>query len=143
MNALLLVVTVVIAAILFAGLYLTFRAFRALDHPRIDVNPVIVRVSHHDAATTSQLKHFFEGKACAACGRSIQPTHAGDLRPGLLNLTTHAAMAWNDIPPRNLSATLEAHAPICSNCLLLETFRRQHPELIVDRHRTFGSDRLA
>jgi hypothetical protein len=143
MSALLLVVVVITAAALLGGVFLTFRAFRALDHPRISVNPAIVRGSHHDAATTAQLRHFFEGKACAACGRSIQPMHAGDLRPGLLNPATHEAMAWNDIPPANLSTTLASHAPICSNCLLLETFRRQHPELIVDRHRAFGSDRPA
>jgi hypothetical protein len=28
---------------------------------------------------------------------------------------------------------------ICSACLISETFRRQHPELVVDRHRTLAS----
>lgn len=142
MTALLLFVVVVVAAIVLAGVYLTFRAFRALDHPRPEPKPN-VRSNPHDAETTARLKYFFEGKACAACGRPIPPLHAGDLRPGLLNLTTREAMAWKDIPPVNLTTTLEGHAPICSNCLTLETFRRQHPELIVDRHRTFQPNRLA
>ena len=58
------------------------------------------------------------------------------LRPGLLNPNTHEAIAWDDIPAANLSATLESHVPICSNCVLIETFRQKHPELVVDRQRT-------
>jgi hypothetical protein len=57
------------------------------------------------------------------------------LRPGLLNTGTHEAMDWNDIPAANLSATLASHVPICSSCLISESFRREHPELVVERRR--------
>ena len=94
------------------------------------------RSNPHDAATTAQLKRFFEGKVCAACSRPIAPVHAGELRPGLLNTKTQEAIAWADIPTANLSFALESHDPLCSHCAVVETFRREHPELVVDRHRT-------
>jgi hypothetical protein len=137
MTALLLVIVLLAtAAVVCAGCFFTLRAFRAADHPPVEVNPRHAKGNPHDAATTAQLKHFFEGKQCAACSRPIPPVHVGDLRPGLLNATTHEEIAWGDIPAADLSATLESHVPICSSCLVIEAFRRQHAELVVDRHRS-------
>jgi hypothetical protein len=131
MSAVLLVIVLVATTtVVCAGIYFTLRGFRAVDRPPVEVRP------RHDAATTAQLKHFFEGKQCAACSRPIPPVHAGEMRPGLLNANPHEAIAWDDILAANLSTTLASHVPICSNCLISETFRRQHPELVVDRHRT-------
>jgi hypothetical protein len=127
---LLFVALLATAALVWAGVFFTFRGFRALDHPPVKVKP------RHGAAMTAQLKHFFEGKHCAACSRPIPPVHAFELRPGLRHATTHDAIPWDDIPAADLSATLESHVAICSNCVLVETLRRQHPELVVDRRRT-------
>lgn len=135
-EVLLVVVLLATAAVVGIGIFFTLRAFRAENRPPVQVKPTHAKSNPHDAATTAQLKHFFEGKQCAACIRPIPPMHAGDLRPGLLNANTHEAIAWDDIPAANLSTTLESHVAICSNCLMIETFRRQHPELVVDRHRT-------
>lgn len=133
-SVLLVLVLLATAGIVGAGIYLTFRAFRAVDRPPVDPKPKHAKINPHDAATTAQLKRYFEGKPCAACSRPIPPVHAP--RPGLLNTDTHVAIPWDDIPVANLSATLESHVPICSNCLIFETFRREYPELVVDRHRS-------
>jgi hypothetical protein len=132
----LVIVLLATAAVVCVGMFFTLRGFRAVDHPPVEVKPRHVKSNPHDAATTAQLRHFFEGRPCAACSRPIPPMHAGELRPGLLNATTREAIGWNDIPAANLSTTLQSHVPICSNCLILETLRRQNPELVVDRHRT-------
>ena len=131
----LVIVLLATAAVVSAGVFVTFRAFRAVDHPPVEVKPKHSKSNPHDAAMTAQLKHFFEGKLCRTCSRPIPPMHAGELRPGLLNASTHEAIAWQDIPAANLSATLESHVPICSNCVIVETFRRRNPELVVDRQR--------
>ncbi|OFW11832.1 MAG: hypothetical protein A3H96_27295 [Acidobacteria bacterium RIFCSPLOWO2_02_FULL_67_36] len=124
------------AAVVGAGMFFTFRGFRAANRPPVEVKPAHAKNNPHDAAMTAELKHFFEGKQCSACSRPIPPVHAFELRPGLLNADTREAIAWVEIPAANLSTTLESHVPICSNCLVIETFRRQHPDLVVDRHRT-------
>lgn len=140
MDAVLLVVVLVAtAAVVYAGMYITFRAFRAANRPPVEVKPRRSTSNPHDAAMTAQLKQFFEGKHCAACSRPIPPMHAGELRPGLVNANTHEAIFWDDIPAANLSTTLESHVPICSNCVIVETFRRRNPDLVVDRHRSVES----
>ena len=133
---LLIIVLLATAAVVGGGIYFTVREFRAADHPPAEVKPRRATSNPHDAATTAQLKHFFDSKQCASCSRPVPPVHAGELRPGLLNAHTHEAIAWDDIPAADLSTTLESHVPICSACLIIETFRRKHPELVVDRHRT-------
>jgi hypothetical protein len=130
------VLLVVVFVILGAGTFFTLRWFTKASRPSVEPNPRHAKSNPHDAATTAQLKRFFEGKVCAACSRPIAPVHAGELRPGLLNTQTQEAIAWADIPTANLSFTLESHDPLCSHCAVVETFRREHPELVVDRHRT-------
>jgi hypothetical protein len=135
-EVILVIVLLTTAAVVGVGIYFTLRAFRAGDRPPVAAKPRYVKSNPHDAATTAQLKHFFEGKPCASCSRPIPPVHAGELRPGLLNPDTHQGIGWDDIPAANLSTTLASHKPICSNCMVIETFRQQHPELVVDRHRS-------
>ena len=136
MDAVLLVIVLAATAtVVSAGMYFTFRGFRAVNRPPTDVKAAPVKRNPHDAAMTAQLKHYFEGKECATCSQPIPPVHAFEPRPGLLHARTHEAIAWDDIPSDNLSETLESHLPICSNCLITETFRRQHPELVVERQR--------
>ena len=138
-TVLLIVVPLATAVVVGAGVFVTFRFFTTATRPPVDVPPKHVKSNPHDAATTAQLKQFFGGRQCASCTRPIPPVRAGELRPGLLNSITHEAIAWDEIPAANLSTTLEGHVAICSACLISETFRRQHPELVVDRHRTLAS----
>ena len=138
-TVLLIVVPLVTAVVVGAGVFVTFRFFRTATRPPVDVPPRQVKSNPHDAVTTAQLRQFFGGKQCASCSRPIAPVHAGELRPGLLNTSTHEAIAWDEIPAADLSTTLGSHVAICSSCLISETFRRQHPELVVDRHRTIAS----
>ena len=138
-TVVLVIVLLATAAVVCAGIVFTLRGFRAGDRPPVERKPRQVRGNPHDPATTAELKHFFEGKSCGSCNRAIPPVHAGEIRPGLFDPNTHKTMAWNEIPAANLASTLRSHQPICSNCLTLETFRRQHPELVVDRHRTIES----
>lgn len=130
------VILLLAAAAIVGGTFFSLRWFREAGRPPVEAKPVRPKRNPHDAATAAQLKQFFGGKECAACSRPIPPVHAGELHPGLLNATTHDAIAWEDIPAADLSATLESHLTICSSCLTAETFRRQYPELVVKRHRS-------
>ncbi len=139
MSAALLVIVVLATVTIVGSTFFTLRWFTTASRPPVDVKPGQAKINPHDAATTAKLRHFFEGKVCAGCNRPIPPVHLGDQRPGLLNPRTQEEIAWDDIPATNLSAMLESHAPICSHCLIVESFRRQHPELVVDRHRVMES----
>ena len=136
MNVAFPVILLLAAAAIVGGTFFSLRYFREASRPPVDVKPDRPKRNPHDAATIAQLKQFFGGKQCAACGRTIPPVHAGELHPGLMNADTHEAVPWEDIPAANLPATLARHLTLCSSCVTAETFRRQYPDLVVDRHRT-------
>src|SRR5262245_55046750 len=131
-----LVVFVVSAAAIGAGIYITVRGFRA-SAARANGVPAAAAHPHpaitHDQTATDLLKHFFDGKTCAICKRAIPAVQRTGPKPGLLNPETHETHSWDHIPNENLSASLDTQLPLCSACVLAESFRQRHPDLVVDR----------
>ena len=140
-----LVVLVVSAAVIAAGIYVTVHGFKASAARAAGSNgdrapaPPAHAVVAHDQAATDLLKRFFDNKPCAICKRVIPPVQRTGPKPGLLNPETHETQAWDHIPNENLQATLDTHVPLCSACVLAESFRHNHPELVVDRDRSHGA----
>jgi hypothetical protein len=83
------------------------------------------------------LKQWYAGKSCAICHRAIPPLENIGPKPGLLNFASpgHETLSWEEIPAENLPAIFETHVPVCAHCQVTESFRRQFPDLVVDRHR--------
>lgn len=81
------------------------------------------------------LKRWYAGKNCAVCRRPIPPLEHLGPKPGLLNLASpgHETLTWEEIPAENLPAMFETHLPVCSHCQVAESFRRQFPDLVIDR----------
>jgi hypothetical protein len=139
-----LVVLVVSAAAISAGIYVTVRGFRAsaaraAGAPGGHAHDSGHGVIPHDQAATDQLKRFFDGKSCAICKRAIAPVQRTGPKPGLLDPGTHESQSWDHIPNENLSSALETRLPLCSACVLAESFRQRHPELVVDRDHAHGA----
>jgi hypothetical protein len=78
------------------------------------------------------------------CGREIPPLSHFGPEPGLLSVTAASVVtvAWKDVPPEQLAKMVDTHLPVCSSCHLMTWFRHEHPELVVDRHRTQDSEEL-
>jgi hypothetical protein len=140
---LLLVVFIVSAAVISAGMYLTFRAFQASEARAAGVDtsghepPATVHVTvAHDQAATELLKRFFDGKTCTVCQRPIPPVQRTGLKPGILDPATHVMRTWDHIPNDHLPSALETQLPLCPACVVAESFRQHHPELVVDRDRS-------
>ena len=140
-----LVVLVVSAAAIGAGIYVTVRGFKASAARAAGSNTDRAPAAHahavitHDPTATDLLKRFFDGKSCAICKRVIAPVQRTGPKPGLLNPETHETHAWDQIPNENLQAALDTHLPLCSACVLAESFRHDHPDLVVDRDRSHGA----
>jgi hypothetical protein len=75
---------------------------------------------------------WYEGKSCVFCHKAIGPLHHLDHVPALL-APDQKTTEWKRIRPEQLPAVFETHHPVCWNCHVTETFRRLHPELIVER----------
>jgi hypothetical protein len=76
---------------------------------------------------------WYAGKACAYCGKPIEGIDwLGGQRPALLD-PDRKTVQWDQISPERLPEVLSKYAPVCWNCHITETFRRDHPELVVER----------
>lgn len=81
------------------------------------------------------VKRWYEGKPCGICRRDMpELAHFGP-KPGLLNLALPMSVPiiWDELPAQSLPAAFETHLPVCAGCVIAETFRRQFPDLAIDR----------
>ncbi len=92
--------------------------------------------SPEDCLVRNILIQFYEGKNCAWCGRPIGEIHLGDRKPAVLT-ADRCSVEWNQIPAEELKQTLATALPLCFTCHVANTMVRQHPELVIDRSRTF------
>ena len=77
-------------------------------------------------------QQWYRGRACAYCGKPFEKFHWHDHRPALLS-PEKKTVQWSELPAEKLPEVFETHLPVCWSCHMAETFRREHPERVVDR----------
>ncbi|HKN24871.1 MAG TPA: hypothetical protein VJX72_08500 [Candidatus Acidoferrum sp.] len=75
---------------------------------------------------------WYKGKSCAYCQRPFGEIHWHDRHPALLS-PERIAKQWNEIPAEQLPGVFETHLPVCWNCYIAETYRRQNPDGVLNR----------
>lgn len=78
------------------------------------------------------VSRWYEGKKCALCHKPFGPLHHLDHAPALL-APDRKTVEWTDIRPEQLPSVFSTYQPLCWSCHVTETFRRVHPELVVER----------
>lgn len=78
------------------------------------------------------VNQWYAGKSCVYCHKPFGEIHWHDHAPALINLKRRT-IQWNEVPLGKLKQTLATHWPVCWNCHIAETFRRQHSEMVTDR----------
>jgi hypothetical protein len=78
-----------------------------------------------------RLATWYQDAKCAFCGMPIGPVRWIDNRPGLRS-SDERVLFWEDVPAQDLDRTLETSKPICSDCLVAESFREKFPDRVVD-----------
>jgi hypothetical protein len=78
------------------------------------------------------LADWYEAKACAFCGRTFGEIQWHDHKPALLAPDGTLA-TWASFAPEQVNDVLARHKPVCWDCHLAESFRRDHPELVTER----------
>ena len=81
------------------------------------------------------LTRWYAGKTCAWCGRAIGEIHTGERKPAVLT-PDRMSVEWKDIPAERLDEILATALPLCFGCHIANTMVREHPDLVIDRHRT-------
>lgn len=70
-------------------------------------------------------------KRCALCRRRIPPLSRVGHRPAF-RAPDGTTIGVDDIAPEHVYEIAWTHAPVCWDCHVAETFRREHPELVID-----------
>ena len=91
-----------------------------------------IQSSPHECLVRTIVTNWYEGKACHYCAKPI-----GEIvwheRPPAVKLRTGTTAEWKDIAPEDLPAVFATAEPVCWACHMVETFRHEHPEMIVQR----------
>lgn len=80
----------------------------------------------------SVLEKWYRDKSCAFCEKPFAEVSMVDHKPALLN-PEGVTVEWRQIPIQAVSEAMATYLPVCWNCHVAQTFRREHPELVVDR----------
>jgi hypothetical protein len=84
------------------------------------------------STTRAIIDRAMKGKPCALCGKIIERTAFLDHYAAFL-LPDHSTREWPQVAPERLQETARTHPPVCWDCHVAESFRRQFPELVTDR----------
>ena len=77
--------------------------------------------------------HWYAGKTCVICGKAVDVAEqwVGHV-PALLS-PEKVTVYWDKVTPEKLLEVFQTHSPVCWSCHMAGTFRRVHPDLVVDR----------
>lgn len=78
------------------------------------------------------INRWYQGQECVYCHKPFGEIHWHDHPPALLD-NDRKPVPWNEVPAEKLQEVLGTHRPVCWSCHITETFRREHPERVVDR----------
>jgi hypothetical protein len=89
-------------------------------------------VAPGECLVSGVLMRWYRGKTCAYCGKPFEELHWIDHRPALQS-PEGQLVKWCGVPVENLSMVLKTHLAVCSNCYIAQSFRLNHPDLVVYR----------
>lgn len=78
------------------------------------------------------LMRWYRDRKCCYCGKPMEELHWIDHKPALLS-PEDLLVLWSGVSIENLSTVLNTHLPVCWDCYIVQSFRREHPDLVVYR----------
>jgi hypothetical protein len=91
-----------------------------------------IEAAPQDCLVRTILTNWYEGRSCVLCGKPLGEVDWLEHKPALMDLERRT-VEWRDVRAERLPQVLDTHMPICWNCHIAESFRRQFPDLVVDR----------
>jgi hypothetical protein len=89
-------------------------------------------VASSDCLVRSVLEKWYRGKKCAFCKQPIDEIGFVDHKPALLG-PDGITLEWTEVPFSSVTEAMSNDLPVCWNCHTAQTFRREHPDLVVER----------
>ena len=86
-----------------------------------------------DCAVRVMLEEFYEGRSCVLCQKPLAGPRWDEHKPALLRAYDRRTFECRELPPEALPIVLDSYLPVCWDCHIAETVRREHPDLVTDR----------
>lgn len=93
-----------------------------------------IEAAPQDCLVRTILTQWFHGRTCALCGTAFDSIESWGHKTALLS-PQGITLEWGEVRAEKLPEVLATHRPVCWNCHVAESFRREHPDLVLDRHR--------
>lgn len=100
-----------------------------------------IEASPEGTLTRNIVAAWYPHKFCVYCARAIGEIAWHDRMPAL-RAPNGTLRDWDGIAAVDVPSILATHDAVCWNCNLIETFRRDHPDLVTDRRETELRDQL-
>ena len=89
-------------------------------------------VAPEECLVRSVLEKWYRDKACAFCKRPFALIQVVDHKPALLN-PEGMTVEWKQVPISGVNEVMATCLPVCWNCHIAQSFRREHADLVVER----------
>jgi hypothetical protein len=93
-------------------------------------------VASSECVVRSVLEKWYRDKRCAFCKEPFAEISLVDHKPALLS-GEGLTVEWRQIPISAVTEAMATYLPVCWNCHVAQSFRREHPDLVVDRSSRF------
>jgi molybdopterin-guanine dinucleotide biosynthesis protein len=88
----------------------------------------------HDCLVREVVRRWFDGKVCTLCGRPIAPVRWHGHKPAF-KAADDRIWECHEIPAEQLPVFMARARAVCWSCMIVEGFRHDHPDLVVERPR--------
>ena len=85
-----------------------------------------------DCLVRTILTLWYSGKSCVVCGKELGAIDWMERKPALF-APDGTTVNWQHLVPERIPETLSTHRAVCFDCHVAESFRRMHPDLVIDR----------
>ena len=77
--------------------------------------------------------NWYDDRTCAYCKQAIGPIVWHERPPGALT-NEGTTVLWKEVAAESLPKMFETSRPVCWKCHIVESFRREHPQMVIERH---------
>lgn len=89
-------------------------------------------VAAPECLVSGVLKRWYDNKECVYCGKPFEEVHWIDHRPALKS-PDGKLVEWREVPIEDIQTVMSTYTPVCWDCHTAQSFRRDHPEMVVYR----------
>lgn len=85
-----------------------------------------------DCLVRGVLSKWYQSKFCVYCGKQFGEIQWTDHKPAV-ETADGRLLEWEQVPVKDFEQALSTYVPVCWDCYIAQSFRRDHPDLVVYR----------